>query len=163
MCIIFNNHLAAKCDNTTLDILYVVDGSGSVQEVNFATVKKFINGLNANFDIGANKTQIALMQFGTPSRTRIEFNLGEKTTLKDVDQGVEEMKYLKSWTATGDALRKSREEVRFLLLTVRQCFTFKKGCVSMLYQCWQLNSSFTSYCIKSWRATVITSTSRLYS
>ena len=75
--------------------------------------------LNARFDTGANKTQIALMQFGTPSQTRIEFNLGEKKTLKDVNKGVQEMNYLNSGTATGDALRKSKEEVRFLLSTFR--------------------------------------------
>ena len=57
-------------------------------------------------------TQVGLMQFGSPSQTRIEFNLGDKKTLKQVNQGVEEMNYLGSLTATGDALRKSGEEVR---------------------------------------------------
>lgn len=52
------------------------------------------------------------MQFGEPIKTRIEFNLGDKKTLDQVNEGVEEMNYLRSQTATGDALRKSGEEVR---------------------------------------------------
>ena len=51
------------------------------------------------------------MQFGEPIKTRIEFNLGDKKTLDQVNKGVEEMNYLRSQTATGDALRKSGEEV----------------------------------------------------
>ena len=78
-------------------------------------MKQFIQKLNARFDIGAEKTQIALIQFGEPIKTRLEFNLGEKNTLKEVNQGVEEMKYLRSQTATGDALLKSKQEVRLLI------------------------------------------------
>ena len=63
-------------------------------------------------NIGPDTTQVALMQFGAPSKTRIEFNLGDKKTLKQVNQSVAEMEYLGSSTATGDALRKSREQVR---------------------------------------------------
>ena len=77
-------------------------------------MKKFIQKLNERFNIGPDKSQIAVMQFGEPVKTRIEFNLGEKNTLQEVNEGVEEMKYLRSQTATGDALRKSREEVRLL-------------------------------------------------
>ena len=107
-------HLEVKCKNAKLDVLFVVDGSGSVKKENFAIVKNFIQKLNERFDIGEEKTQIALIQFGEPIKTRIEFNLGEKKTLKEVNQGVEEMNYLQSWTATGDALRKSRVEVRLI-------------------------------------------------
>lgn len=101
----------AKCEETKLDLLLVVDGSGSVRKANFAKVKEFIKKLNARFNIGPGKTQLALMQFGEPVKTRIEFNLNEKTTLPEVNEGVDDMTYLRSQTATGDALRKAREEV----------------------------------------------------
>ena len=90
----------------------VVDGSGSVLKANFAKIKQFIQKLNKRFDIGPEKTQIALMQFGEPIKTRIEFNLGERKTIEEINQGVEQMNYLRSQTATGDALRKAGEEVR---------------------------------------------------
>ncbi|CAB4028109.1 Hypothetical predicted protein [Paramuricea clavata] len=51
------------------------------------------------------------MQFGKSSETKIEFNLGEKETLQEVNQGVQGMEYLNSGTSTGDALRRSREEI----------------------------------------------------
>jgi hypothetical protein len=81
-------------------------------------VKQFIQELNERFDIGPSKTQVALMQFGEPIKTRLEFNLGEKKNLEQVNQGVEEMTFLRSQTATGDALRKSREEVRVFMPTL---------------------------------------------
>ncbi|XP_028414334.1 collagen alpha-1(XII) chain-like [Dendronephthya gigantea] len=94
------------------DILMVVDGSGSVGEASFDKVKEFIQKVNTKFDIGPGKTQEALVQFGSPSDTRIEFNLGKKKTLEEVNQGVEDIKFLNSGTtATGDALSKSRDMV----------------------------------------------------
>ena len=89
----------------------VADGSGSVRKSNFAKIKKFIQNLNTRLNIGPDRTQVALMQFGAPVKTRIEFNLGDKKTLEQVNQGAEEVKYLRSQTATGDALRKSGQVV----------------------------------------------------
>ena len=106
--------LEAECKDTKLDILFVLDGSGSIRKVNFATMKKFIQKLNERFSVGPDESQRAAIQFGEPVKTRIEFNLGEESTLQEVNEGVEEIKYLRSQTATGDALRKSREEVRLL-------------------------------------------------
>jgi hypothetical protein len=58
------------------------------------------------------------MQFGEPIRTRIEFNLGKKKTVEEINEGVEQMDYLiGSQTATGDALRKAREEVGIFTCT----------------------------------------------
>jgi uncharacterized protein YegL len=107
----------------------VVDGSGSVQKENFEKVKKFIQKLNTRFDIGLEKTRVALMQFGESSKTRIEFNLGEKETLQEVNQGVQGMEYLNSGTATGDALRRSREEVRFLRQHLQHYFMYLRSCI----------------------------------
>ena len=93
-------------------------------------MKQFIQKLNTRFDIGPEKTQVALMQFGEPIKTRIEFSLGEKKTLQEVNQGVKEMEYLRSQTATGDALRKSREEVRFFTSTLTNTlfYVFDRVC-----------------------------------
>jgi hypothetical protein len=93
-------------------------------------VKQFIQKLNTRFDIGPEKTRVALMQFGEPIKTRIEFSLGEKKTLQEVNQGVKEMEYLRSQTATGDALRKSRGEVRFFRSTLTNIlfYVFDRVC-----------------------------------
>ena len=80
---------------------YVLDGSGSIRKANFATMKKFIQKLDERFSIGHDETQLAVIQFGKPVKTRIEFNLGEKNALQEVNEGVKEMKCLRSQTATG--------------------------------------------------------------
>jgi uncharacterized protein YegL len=108
----------------------VVDGSGSVQKKKFAKVKQFIQKLNTKFDIGPEKNRVALMQFGISGKTKIEFNLGEMETLQEVNQGVEEMEYLNSQgTATGDALRRSRKEVRFSCQLLQHYFMYLRSCI----------------------------------
>lgn len=90
-----------------------------MRKANFAKIKEFIERLNKKFDVASDKTRIALLQFGEPVKTRIEFNLGEKNTLDEVNKGVTDMKYLRSQTATADALRKAREKVMKLRLSPR--------------------------------------------
>ena len=100
-----------------LDILYVVDGSGSIREPNFENITRELKKMNGKFAIGPDKIQIALMQFGRTTDTRIEFKLGEKNTLQTVNEGVDNMKWLSSFkTATGDALKKAREQVRLVYI-----------------------------------------------
>jgi hypothetical protein len=97
-----------------LDILYLVDGSGSIRRTNFESIKHELKVLSGKFDIGPDKTQIALMQFGRATATKIEFNLGEKSTLQAVNDGVDNMSWLTSLgTATGDAIKKAGEQARF--------------------------------------------------
>lgn len=91
----------------------MVDGSGSVRDDNFNQVKQELKKLSTKFEVGPDNTQIALLQFGRASQTRIEFNLGEKNSLAAVNQGVNDMKYLSSLkTDTADALKKAREQAR---------------------------------------------------
>lgn len=99
--------------NTKLDILYLVDGSGSVGATNFEKIKEGLKEMNKKIAIAPDKIRIALMQFGRATQTKIEFNFDEKTSLAAVNQGVDDMKWLDSFkTATGDALRRAREKVR---------------------------------------------------
>lgn len=103
----------AECVNPNLDILYVVDGSGSIRSENFENITLELKRLNEKFDIGTDKTRIAVMQFGSETDTQIEFGLGEKSSLQAVNEGVDNMVWLNSLkTATGDALKKARELVR---------------------------------------------------
>ncbi|CAB4013885.1 collagen alpha-5(VI) chain-like, partial [Paramuricea clavata] len=102
----------AECVDKKLDILYVVDGSGSIRDANFENIKLELKEMNGKFAIGPDKIQIALMQFGRTTDTKMEFKLGEKTSLQAVNEGVDNMKWLSSLkTATLDALKKAREQV----------------------------------------------------
>ena len=104
--------LEIECKGEKLDILYVVDGSGSVGRGNFDKVRAFLKHLTARFDIGTDETHVGLMQFGRFDVTDIAFGLGEKNSKAAVDEAIDDMKYLNSATFTGDALQKARENVR---------------------------------------------------
>ena len=51
------------------------------------------------------------MQFGRASKTRLEFGLDEENALSDVNKAIDRIKYLRSRTETGDALRKAGEVI----------------------------------------------------
>lgn len=115
--------LDVRCEHKKLDILFIVDGSGSFKLHNFDKIKEDLKQIVRKFDIGPNKVQVALMQFGKVIHTRVEFNLGEKTSLQAVLEGIENMKYMRSFaTATGDALKKSGKLVRLLYVLKCQWF-----------------------------------------
>ena len=104
-------YLESACKDGKLDVLYVVDGSGSVRKRNFKKIKQFTQKLSGRFDIGSDKTRVAFMQFGRASKTRLEFGLGEENTLSGVNKAINRIKYLRSRTETGDALRRAREVI----------------------------------------------------
>ncbi len=47
------------------DIVFVLDGSGSIGSVNFEKCKDFVRALVDEFDIGEDKYQIGLQQFSS--------------------------------------------------------------------------------------------------
>lgn len=85
--------------------------------------------MSGRFDIGSDKTRVGFMQFGRASKTRLEFGLGKENTIGGVNTAINRIKYLRSRTETGDALRKAREEVSsadilnffFQIYFVRMC------------------------------------------
>ncbi len=55
-----------------LDLLFILDGSGSVSGSTFATQMDMLNKIIDMVEIGADKTQVAVLQYS--SYTRVEFN-----------------------------------------------------------------------------------------
>ena len=121
----------------------VVDGSGSVKQANFNKVKEFIQSLITRIDIGPDKTQVALMQFGEKGDTKIELNLGEKTTLEQVIHGVKEMEYLESaGTHTSDALCKSGKNVRLHLEKTSTQYMFTSSSLLFMHMTRKITQRF---------------------
>ncbi|TSO25219.1 Collagen alpha-1(XII) chain [Bagarius yarrelli] len=65
-----------KCSMSAIaDLVFLVDGSWSVGRENFKYIRNFIGAVAGAFDIGEDKTRVAVVQYSTDTRT--EFNMNQ--------------------------------------------------------------------------------------
>uniref|UniRef100_A0A3B3CAB0 Collagen, type XIV, alpha 1a n=1 Tax=Oryzias melastigma TaxID=30732 RepID=A0A3B3CAB0_ORYME len=92
-----------KCSVSAIaDLVFLVDGSWSVGRENFKHIRSFIGSLAGAFDIGEDKTRVAVVQYSTDTRT--EFPLTRYTRRGDLLQAINSLPYKGGNTMTGDAL-----------------------------------------------------------
>ncbi|MEQ2163872.1 hypothetical protein GOODEAATRI_000579, partial [Goodea atripinnis] len=81
------------------DLVFLVDGSWSVGRENFKHIRSFIGALAGAFDIGEDKTRVAVVQYSTDTRT--EFPLTRYTRRGDLLQAINSLPYKGGNTMTG--------------------------------------------------------------
>uniref|UniRef100_A0A4W3GCS6 Collagen type VI alpha 6 chain n=1 Tax=Callorhinchus milii TaxID=7868 RepID=A0A4W3GCS6_CALMI len=86
----------------TVDIIFLIDGSGSINVEDFAKMKMFMNSIVNKTSIGADKVQVGAIQFG--SYPRPEFQLNTHSTKPDLQQAIYNIQQLGGGTQTGRAL-----------------------------------------------------------
>ncbi|XP_022079977.1 uncharacterized protein LOC110973441 [Acanthaster planci] len=90
------------CNARGLDLLFVLDGSGSVGSVDFNTTKNFVLTMIDFFDIGPDKTRVGVIQYST--LPHIEFHLKDNTEKAQLKRAAGNITYRAGWTHTGAAL-----------------------------------------------------------
>lgn len=93
------------------DLVFLVDGSWSVGRENFKHIRSFISSLAGAFDIGEDKTRVAVVQYSTDTRT--EFPLTRYTRRGDLLQAINSLPYKGGNTMTGkvyNTYRKMKNE-----------------------------------------------------
>ncbi|XP_078573554.1 uncharacterized protein LOC144860264 [Branchiostoma floridae x Branchiostoma japonicum] len=93
----------SECKIPGMDMVFVLDGSGSVGADNFETVKDFVVSVVDGFEIGQSRTRIGVVQYS--DEVRNEFNLTEYGNKADVQSAISNITYLQGRTYTGAALR----------------------------------------------------------
>ncbi|XP_075883605.1 collagen alpha-1(XII) chain isoform X2 [Nelusetta ayraudi] len=94
---------AIKCSVSAIaDLAFLVDGSWSVGRENFKHIRSFIASLAGAFDIGEDKTRVAVVQYSTDTRT--EFPLTQYTRRGNLLQAINSLPYKGGNTMTGDAI-----------------------------------------------------------
>ncbi|ROL42797.1 Collagen alpha-1(XII) chain [Anabarilius grahami] len=92
-----------KCSVSAItDLVFLVDGSWSVGRENFKFIRSFIGAMAGAFDIGEEKTRVAVVQYSTDTRT--EFNLNQHFRRPDVLRAIKNLPYKGGNTMTGDAM-----------------------------------------------------------
>ncbi|XP_058604797.1 collagen alpha-1(XII) chain isoform X4 [Onychostoma macrolepis] len=94
---------AVKCSVSAIaDLVFLVDGSWSVGRENFKFIRSFIGAMAGAFDIGEDKTRVAVVQYSSDTRT--EFNLNQYHRRPDVLRAIKNLPYKGGNTMTGDAM-----------------------------------------------------------
>ena len=81
----------SACTSPTADVVFVVDGSGSIGSSNFREVKSFIGSVVDAFDISSTKVRVALIQFS--NNAVVEFNLRRYSNKRSVKAAVAGLPY----------------------------------------------------------------------
>ncbi|KAL7862063.1 hypothetical protein SRHO_G00135040 [Serrasalmus rhombeus] len=92
-----------KCSvSAVADLAFLVDGSWSVGRENFKFIRSFIGAVAGAFDIGEDKTRVAVVQYSTDTRT--EFNLNQYYRRAELLRAIKNLPYKGGNTMTGEAM-----------------------------------------------------------
>ncbi|XP_053093288.1 collagen alpha-1(XII) chain isoform X3 [Pangasianodon hypophthalmus] len=92
-----------KCSMSAIaDLVFLVDGSWSVGRENFKYIRNFIGAVAGAFDIGEDRTRVAVVQYSTDTRT--EFNLNQYFRRAELLQAIRNLPYKGGNTMTGEAI-----------------------------------------------------------
>jgi uncharacterized protein YegL len=97
-----------KC-SSTLDIVIVMDSSGSIGAANFLIQKNFVKNLLAGLNLGRNDTRVGLINYNT--RVDILLNLANFTDYNTTAKIIDDIVYTGGFTYTGLALKAANEQV----------------------------------------------------
>ena len=100
-----------------LDIIFVLDASGSIGPSNFARVKGTVEDITSALTIGPDKTRVAVMVFSTPAN--LIFNLNSYTEKDSLIEAIRNIEYTDGGTNTALALAVLRESAFSEILGVR--------------------------------------------
>lgn len=92
-----------------MDLVFVLDASGSVGFNNFQTTKAFAENVTNTFAIGPEDTQVGAIVFSTIAN--ISFLLNSSTDRSGVVEGIRDIEYTGGFTNTAGALRTLRLDV----------------------------------------------------
>ncbi|XP_035685837.1 collagen alpha-1(XII) chain-like isoform X3 [Branchiostoma floridae] len=94
------------CD-LSLDLFFVLDGSGSVSVADFDMVKQFVVAVVSTFTISLTDTRVGVLQYSDGST--LECNLGDHPDESSFASAVSTMTYQNGGTSTGAALEFARQ------------------------------------------------------
>ena len=88
---------------TKIDLMFVLDYSGSIKASGYETEKTFAKDVVSFFDVGPDATRVASISYGSEART--DFDFSRYTTKESVLAGIGSLVFKSGGTATDMALR----------------------------------------------------------
>ena len=108
-------YLLLGCIHNPIDLVFVLDGSGSVGPNRFGLFKLFVQKLVLQLNVGEHGTKVAVLQLGDIKETKFEFGINNYSDVSTMLMAIENIKYQYGrLQKTEIALRMAETEVRFL-------------------------------------------------
>lgn len=84
-------------------MVFIVDGSWSVNDINFEIVKRWLVNITTSFNIGEKFTQVGVVQYS--DNPLLEIPLGKHESIKNLIKAMESIEYMGGNTRTGTAIK----------------------------------------------------------
>ncbi|EDO32432.1 predicted protein, partial [Nematostella vectensis] len=97
------------CTTKKLNLAFVVDGSGSINNARFGRFREFVKKMAESFPVSATNTQVATVVYS--EEPELIFNFGKYNDINEIKTAVDNMPYHGKTTHTGKALKFTLEEV----------------------------------------------------
>ena len=94
---------APGCRTAPCDLVFILDGSWSVEDLNFEIVKGWLVNITSSFNIGQKFTQVGVVQYSDDPV--LEIPLGKYSSTKDLIKAMENIEYMGGNTRTGTAIQ----------------------------------------------------------
>ncbi|XP_040033772.2 uncharacterized protein col21a1 isoform X2 [Gasterosteus aculeatus] len=91
-----------SCRTAPCDLVFILDGSWSVEDVNFELVKRWLVNMTTSFNIGQKFTQVGVVQYSDDPV--LEIPLGKHFSTKELIKAMESIEYMGGNTRTGTAI-----------------------------------------------------------
>ncbi|KAL1262547.1 hypothetical protein QQF64_005286, partial [Cirrhinus molitorella] len=102
LCFLVSNGQNIVCTQEIADIVFLVDGSGSIGTKNFQEVREFLSSLVENFNVAPDKIRIGLVQYSDTADTEFSFNTYQNK--EGIIDHIQNLRYKSGGTFTGKAL-----------------------------------------------------------
>ena len=111
--------VSVSISDCALDLVFVIDNSGSIRDTNpedgsydnWQLLINFIKSAITKFLIGPKDTRVSIVLFSTEAT--LEFTLNQAETEAEVLALVDGLPYIGGWTNTADALKVAAEREQF--------------------------------------------------
>merc|ERR1719361_1743923 len=92
-----------------LDLAFVVDGSGSIQQNGFDLSREFVSEVLDRFTVSSSDTRIGIVQFSSSAQTEVTFSEGESAAF--VHNALDSMNWMNSGTQTSNGIQHTKDNL----------------------------------------------------
>lgn len=98
-----DENMRLSCRTAPSDLVFILDGSWSVDDTNFEIVKRWLVNITTSFNIGQKFTQVGVVQYSDDPVLHIP--LGKHYSTTDLIRSMESIEYMGGNTNTGKAIK----------------------------------------------------------
>nr|XP_002664126.4 collagen alpha-1(XXI) chain-like isoform X1 [Danio rerio] len=108
-CTAQDEDMRLSCRTAPSDLVFILDGSWSVDDINFEIVKKWLVNITMSFNIGQKFTQVGVVQYSDDPFLHIP--LGKHFSSSDLIKAMESIEYMGGNTNTGRAIKFANDKL----------------------------------------------------